>query len=157
MWLLDIEIWYRGERFGLADITGGNAEYISMFVYSKGKGTNVYYDVTGPEDADDNAAVYFKQHSKKAEDILNDYQKACKQLLQFTKAAGSKDFKKIFDLHVFTWAKSVSMYMLSNAVNHSGSVVEKALSARKKTEKFWYTSPIEMRKFAKKLVPQHER
>ena len=53
MWLLDAEIWYHGERFRLADITDDNAEYITMFVYDKGKGTGVYYDITGPEDADE--------------------------------------------------------------------------------------------------------
>lgn len=156
--LLAAQYWYWGEHFGLPKITDESISYNPLFIYRKGKGTDVYYDVTGYVAEERPIPAFFAKHPEKFQKIADDYQKNCGAMLKLAKSAKPGDFSKIFNLHRSFWPGLAVMISLGERLGSDrvNPIFREALRLRKKTEKVDYISGNKLIKLAEKLVPKRK-
>lgn len=153
--LFAVQYWYLGERFELPKITDESIFYNPLFIYRKGKGTDVYYDITGYMAEERPIPAFFAKHPEKFQKVADDYQKNCGAMLKLAKSAKPGDFSRIFNLHRSFWPGLAVMISLGERLkgDRINPIFREALRLRKKTEKVDYISGNELIKLAKKLVP----
>ena len=156
--LFAAEYWYRGEKIELPKITENSIHYNPLFVYRKGKETDVCYDVTDYVEEERPIPDFFLKHPEKFVKIAKEYRNICREMLQLVKKSGPEDFSKIFSLHLAFWPRLAVIYSLGEKFNENRSnfIFKGAYKLRQETDRVDYESGNNLIKLAEKIIPKHE-
>src|SRR4030042_695688 len=153
--LFAVEYWYQGERFELPQITENYIYYNPLFVYRKGRETDVYYDVTDYDEKKRPIPDFFTRQPEKFAKIANEYRIICRKMIQLSKKSKPEDFEKIFNWHISFWSRLAVIYSLAERFesNKSSQIFREAFDLRKNTDKVEYESGNNLVRLSERLVP----
>lgn len=157
MSLLAVQYWYLGEYCALNKETSGKVRYNPLFIYQKGKGVDIYYDMNNVVEADyESIYDFFKNNPKKFDQIYKKYKKQHKQLIGFAKKSTKKDFEKIFKLHIDSWPGLSIMIAIGDLGNDKklGNFAKKALKLREAAGDADYISEKNLLRLAGNIFPK---
>lgn len=157
--LFAAEYWYRGEKIELPKITDSSIFYNPLFVYRRGKETDVYYDVTDYDENERPIPEYFHDHPEKFSKITREYREICHWMLRLAKTAKPSDFRKIFNLHISFWARLSVIWSLGERLEKDGNnaMFREANQLRKETDQVEYKSGNSLIGLAEGLVGERKK
>jgi phosphoenolpyruvate synthase/pyruvate phosphate dikinase len=157
--LFAAEYWYQGERIELPKITRKSIFYNPLFVYRKGKETNVYYDVTDYDENKRPIPDFFQKHPEKFAKIAREYGEICREMLRLAKTTKPTDFRKIFNLHISFWARFSVIWSLGDRYNkdRNSIIFKDAYKLRQETDKVEYISGNNLLELSEKIFPKHKK
>ena len=143
--LYSVEYWYNGEAKGILEMTEGATHFTPLFVYRKGKGTSVYYDINNDDTALQPFIDYFKNNPKRFKELSKKYAELCEQLFALAKESSFDDFPKMFELILESWPMLAMVMVLGKVEDKNISNMAKAaLALRKKYDEAVYTAGYKM-------------
>ncbi len=156
--LFSAEYWYRGERFGLPRITRKSIYYNPLFVYRRGRGTDVYYDVTNYEKNARPIPSFFAAFPERFEKIASDYWMICQKMKKWAREKRYRSFSQVFEAHLFFWPRLAVIVSLGDRFdeNRPNPIYQRAYELRKKTDDVEYISGNQLLELAKKMIPGYE-
>jgi len=154
--LLNVEYWHWGEYFGLPKLIEGATHFNPLFVYRRGKGTDIYYDMNNIETYNDPLIYYCLINPKKFKKVVEGYEKDCRKLIEISNKNNPKDFERVFNLLLSFWPKFdvINVLGMSYELYPAGRIFQKALKMREKWEKAEYISANYLLESVKKFFPE---
>lgn len=153
--LLTLQYWWQGEYNSLAQTTEHSVRFNPLFIYKKGRGTSVYYDITEPEGDDDSLISYFLAHPERFNKLADEYEQHCRELIKLASNPNVDDFSRVFNLHIANWPMLTAIIILGelNKQDSKNPVAKRAYNLRRQTDKVEYKSCNNLIKLANQLLP----
>jgi len=151
--LFAVEYWYLAENKILPKITNNLAKYYPLFVYSPGKGVDVYYQLKDWDIEDNILSPYFQKYKLKFKKLIDEYQKECIEI------KSNINNKNIFNLLISAWAK-LSFIVPLGELYYSGTkniVTQKALAVRQKTINDFYKTNKNIISNLENILPKYNK
>ncbi len=155
--LVFFECWYRGEKFGLSEISKNSMFYDPFFVYQKNKGADVFYNFSDNSQNPNLLVKYFEKHHKQLNLIVKEHLENYKYLAAILNRDIShplKDMKEIFALSLEMFPVLTSMIVIGNNADEKSNMVKLSNQTRIETEDFVFKSIDLLLKKAAELLPQ---
>jgi len=155
--LIYFEGWYKGERFGLPNISKDSMFFDPLFIYQKNKGTDVLYNFT---DNIQNPALlveYFIKHAHRLKSLTEEHLKNYQQLIKLSKNKTDFSMKKLKEIFSFTLEMHpvlTAMVVIGNHSEERAEIVKISNQTRTATEDFVFKSIDLLLKNAIRLLPK---
>lgn len=130
-----VQAWFLSEKDGLKKITGGKMYFNPLFIYKKGKGIEIYYDVNNHK-TDPNFIIERFSNFQEFKKLRNKYFKEYSKIKEIAESQ-KRITPAIISLITSFWAKMVIMIILARELEKGKKdlIFKSALDARKRTEK----------------------
>ena len=143
MSLVGCEIWYLAEKVELPKLCGNLCFFDALFVYEKGKGVDVYYDFTSPNQDPVLMVEYFNRNKEKFFELCNEFDTEAEVLNNLSEK--DVELKNLFGMLVRFFAKLVVILIVGNREDGSdGELAERAKKSREKYEAAIYRGEDEL-------------
>lgn len=157
MSLLVIDYWHKGEFFGIKKLTDGRMHFNPLFIYKKGKGAEIYYDINNADTDDEPMVLYFVKRVAKFKSLAKKYILECEELVRMAKMKDRNNFIKLSALIDSVWPKLALMVVIGRLYNKNSDskIFALAYKLRKKTDRVLYLADEALIDQAKELKPRY--
>ena len=135
--LLTAGYWYRGECFGLKELTEGSVYFKPLFVYKEGGGMEVYYDMIDPNQDPELLIPFFEKHPEKFRKAVDEYEHSFNKMDQLLQAGSADNLSELLKLAERSWVGLVVIVLVSREVENPAvqEIVRRAYEVRSTTDK----------------------
>ena len=155
--IVNAEEWYEGENLILPKLLNKRVFFVQLFIYKKGKGTDIYFEKKQLNKGIEELIKYFKNNPDKLKELAKKYEKESQQILAFCKKAEIKDMKKLRDTIVKKVWPMISIPTVLGYYSDRADMKEigkLGLELRKKYDTFVYTAGLKLYELMKEKFPK---
>lgn len=146
---------YEAERKILPQLCKDKTYYEPLFIYTPGKGTEIFYDFTTLGQDPEFAALHFNENPEEFWILVKDFYREKGELVFLLKQKNAENFERIHDLLSLFWAKIALFIALGDLESDivKKDIADISYKLRVENDKLIYEATDALLELAKQKVP----